>query len=537
MKNPPKKGSPLAWKVLVAALALHILSVAAIVPFVPDDAYISFRYAENVSDGAGLTFNGRERPVEGYSNFLWILVCGVIYSAGVPLPTGAPLVGVLFGLLTIFVLWRIYQRRGVPEPHMWLPLLLAAASGPFVLYAASGLETAMFAFLLLSLVHACDRLLERGTLARHLSVAGIGFATALCRPEGVLAYPIVILALMVRRRSETAATPATQRNLWAGAGVFAATYAAYTAWRVTYFGEFLPTPFLSKVGGGDALVAGWLTNLKQYFVMQGYEFTPLGYYFAAVAVLAFVGYNKGPGASLRPGTDRVSLVLGLIYAAVYFNFVDWMPGMRYHAALIPLFFVSGVNIQSIRMQGGVDVKPTRLTKRFVLVGVGVMLISTSFLMQLRITAKRIERGNRLGLIALADWLTRYGPPNPTLAISDVGVIPYYTRFYTIDINPESLTDLHIAKEGFSEAYFYSKRPDVVVLVARGVFAPKMYPEHFALASSEKFVSLYRFIGAVRYLWFEDRSYWVFVPKDWPRLSDEAFEAFPGGIGGMRRLER
>ena len=42
---------------------------------VVEDAYISFRYARNLSEGRGLVFNpGDPAPVEGYTNFLWTLL-------------------------------------------------------------------------------------------------------------------------------------------------------------------------------------------------------------------------------------------------------------------------------------------------------------------------------------------------------------------------------------------------------------------------------------------------------------------------------
>ena len=46
---------------------------ALIFRFVIDDAFISFRYAQNLNDGHGLVFNPGER-VEGYSNLLWVLL-------------------------------------------------------------------------------------------------------------------------------------------------------------------------------------------------------------------------------------------------------------------------------------------------------------------------------------------------------------------------------------------------------------------------------------------------------------------------------
>ena len=50
--------------------------------WVCDDAFISFRYAENLVRGFGLVFNPGER-VEGYSNFLWTMWCALGLSLGV----------------------------------------------------------------------------------------------------------------------------------------------------------------------------------------------------------------------------------------------------------------------------------------------------------------------------------------------------------------------------------------------------------------------------------------------------------------------
>ena len=72
-------------------------------PFVPDDAYISFRYAEHLAQGTGLTFNPGEAPVEAYSNFLWIVLCALVSRVG-DLPDLAPKLGIGFGALSILTL-------------------------------------------------------------------------------------------------------------------------------------------------------------------------------------------------------------------------------------------------------------------------------------------------------------------------------------------------------------------------------------------------------------------------------------------------
>jgi arabinofuranosyltransferase len=49
--------------------------------YVVDDAYISFRYARNLIEGHGLVFNPGEK-VEGYTNFLWVLIIAMGMKLG-----------------------------------------------------------------------------------------------------------------------------------------------------------------------------------------------------------------------------------------------------------------------------------------------------------------------------------------------------------------------------------------------------------------------------------------------------------------------
>src|SRR5262245_66626314 len=67
------------WVVAVAFLALGLLfawEVSTTARFVVDDAYITFSYSKNLARGLGPIY-GHGVRVEGYSNFLWMVLVAV----------------------------------------------------------------------------------------------------------------------------------------------------------------------------------------------------------------------------------------------------------------------------------------------------------------------------------------------------------------------------------------------------------------------------------------------------------------------------
>ena len=114
------------WPVALATLVL--VPHALMFDFVNDDAYISFRYARNLSEYGQLVFNLGER-VEGFTNFLWtILLAGGIHLGWSPVHLSRFL-GVAFGIGVLAVLVRMSLRLDDERPSPWhavAPLGLAA---------------------------------------------------------------------------------------------------------------------------------------------------------------------------------------------------------------------------------------------------------------------------------------------------------------------------------------------------------------------------------------------------------------------------
>src|SRR5215211_7128538 len=136
----------------LAALVFLGLSLNFLYFFV-DDEMITFVYAQNLLRGRGLIYSTFEQQVEGYSNFLHVLVLtlflGIVKTIGAPklaavgmakvysLLCGATLVGV-----TAVALRRILKGA---RWHAAAAGAFLAFAGPLTVWSATALETASFA--------------------------------------------------------------------------------------------------------------------------------------------------------------------------------------------------------------------------------------------------------------------------------------------------------------------------------------------------------------------------------------------------------
>src|SRR5690349_4263604 len=71
--------------------------------YMPDDAYITYRYAENLATGHGLVFNAATAPVEGYSNLSWIIVLAGLARLGQDLTIWAARLGQVLSVLNLLL--------------------------------------------------------------------------------------------------------------------------------------------------------------------------------------------------------------------------------------------------------------------------------------------------------------------------------------------------------------------------------------------------------------------------------------------------
>ena len=265
MAVPSSETSSVAWlrrrPVFVLALAGSLgalLAHAWVYRFLTDDAFISFRYARNLSRGLGLVFNPGLERVEGYTNFLWVLVLAGLNRLGLEPPQAAAMLGVAatVGLWVLVV--RETLRRLPPSGAEWLvlvPALLLAATRSVAVWSSGGLETRAFEWLILAGTLRLVREAQgevRGSPAFPLAGVLLVLATW-TRPDGALvaASAFAASALWLARSGRL-----DPRRLGVRVAPFLVLVAVHLAFRRLYYHEWLPNTFYAKVGGRLAWGAG-----------------------------------------------------------------------------------------------------------------------------------------------------------------------------------------------------------------------------------------------------------------------------------------
>jgi len=301
-------------RIVPAGLALLLafgIARAATLAWLCDDAFISFRYADNLVSGHGLVYNAGER-VEGYTNLLWTLMLAASMAAGFTPEASSKTLGIAsYAVLAVglaLASWRRHRERGAPFVPLAAALVLV--SDDFHEWATGGLETMLFTCLAtLSLWLTRGGPATRGTAL----TAGIGFALLfLTRPDGLLFAAMGAASYALPRDSSAAAGRKTLiATSMAPVGV---ALALLVPAKLVYYGELLPTAFHSK-----SVLHPWLDQGLRY----------LGLYlsknwFLPLAVLAAVaGRWRRRGSATAQ--DRDDLFCGAA-ALVFLAYVCWVGG-------------------------------------------------------------------------------------------------------------------------------------------------------------------------------------------------------------------
>jgi len=214
---------------LLAALACY-LHITEFGKFVFEDAYITYRYAENIALGQGFVFNVGERVLGTSTPLLTLLLAGLrLIGLDVEI-AGAVLYAVSLSLIALAGVW-ILRRFDHPNLAALYAVLVLWGAGMTLRYF--GMETTLYTALMLTALIAA--LTERPVLTGALT--GL---VCLTRYDGAVFAAVLMTLMWVRRR----------RFPWATVAAAAAVSAPWFVFSWLYFGSILPNTLGAKSSAG-----------------------------------------------------------------------------------------------------------------------------------------------------------------------------------------------------------------------------------------------------------------------------------------------
>ncbi len=428
-------------KIILFLIIALWLSWAVSVYFINEDAFISFRYVQNLVSGDGLVYNPGVQD-EGYSNLLWILLISPFSVLGIPPEGVAPVLGILSGVLLLYVVWLL-GKRFFPDKR-WLPLAapgFVAVAYPIICWAGSGLETVPFALLLITAAYF--HLRERPTRFPWTGLF-LGLA-ALTRPEGLGFIPVFIVHQLYCRWRK-ANTGSDWRDLLPALGLVAAQF----IFRRFYYGMWWSLPAIVKVGGTFLQLKGGLVYLFQWIFLR----PPLLLF--ALGLYGLIRRWKRADA-----TFFAMLLAGQAVFIIYAG-GDYMGHFRFLvAALAPLVLLAilGLGEVSGKLRSNWRIAVPMVTAVAVLWNLALSIGPT-----LDRWGRPSDQLHQSGKVMSGMWLRDALPPGTWIASGSAGALPYFAGLPSIDFaglcNAEAACEGERRIEGMVGHYI--AHPDLVI---------------------------------------------------------------------------
>jgi len=429
----------------------------------PDDAYISFRYAANFAQGAGLVFNPGEY-VMGYSNFLWVILLGVAERLGVSAPALAPVLGVAIGWGILAIVY-FYLRRtygGILAATAGAALLVANAT--FALWLVGGLEGPLFGLLLLAGVVVALEIDEDSTARSYVSLGVLFGLAALTRPEGVF-YAVPVAGWLLLRTRNRARVKLVATFL----GTTLLIFGLFTAWVAYYYGDPMPNPFYAKFHpiSVELLARG-------YWISKGFVKGYLGVPLVVIGLWALATRLRWSSKGWLPLGIVAAFVLFYLRVGgdlqVYYRMWFWVLPM------LALLLGEAVAVFSVD-------RSRQVISAALVLGLVAGSLQHSFRGREAARTTRDEAFVR-GAALIGETIAKENP-GATIAANNIGALGYASGLYVLDML--GLTDRHIAKapgkkvgipahESHDGGYVLDRKPDFVFY---GM--PKRYPGALSLA--------------------------------------------------------
>jgi len=482
---------------LLAIIITLFISNMLDVRFIQDDAYTSLRYVKNFLEGKGLVFNEGER-VEGYTNFLWIMILSGIeflnhnLNLALDLEKTAQLLSIIFSicvLILTYTLSKMINRESESESALariinelknLLPVFLLAFSTPMVYWGVSAMETTLFvSLILLSII-----LYLKGNNSKpNIAFIIVSVLNSLLRPEGLIFFALIIFHKILfnflewKGREEKNSISKMFDNITRKEILFfLAPLTTYVIFRLVYYGYPLPNTFYAK------------TEFTFQFLQRGINY----FYDFASSYLLYGLVLIFPLALFKSKIIRKKIIflfgINILWIVIVILIGgDVLPIHRFFLPIMPLIMILFVKaiveiIEQIFSQ-------KKVILQSVLIIVFILLSVLGFFNYGKQKNEMInKRSYEAGLVKkmkiYAEWVKEKGDHKGrkiSVALSTIGAFSYFSNAKVIDLvgltneyiahNPKEVYGINdelpvLWKErNYNSEYVLSQKPDYIIFPA------------------------------------------------------------------------
>lgn len=417
------------WKRWYLILALPVIvgvfyfTASAHFTYTPDDTYIYLRFAQNLVQGNGISFNPGV-PSYGITSPLWLFIISLGGAMGVDIYLAAKVVDLVFASLGLIVFYFLAYELIRDSAVAICATVAFSVNAWYMRWAGSGMETSLSVFLMLAAFLFCVR-------NEYWVAIVLAALLTLVRPEAILVVPVMLADVYLNSQSK-------RRALQMGAAmavIFLVLLAPWMIYAQNTFGAILPTTALAKASwhpGIAELTSTGLDIIKTFGAADGV---------AAVVLIVGAGILIVMRKMLvdADGTDhRLFLfrqsVAGLGWIAlilIFYLVMDVNVVSRYLLLVTPMVTILAFSyLYHVLLHSRI--------KRFAYVAVillaGLVMMQNVLWYRLMVAPGIVlfEQGMETCLIPIGRWLHDRTPPEARVLTGDIGAIGYYSERFIED---------------------------------------------------------------------------------------------------------
>lgn len=396
-------------KFLIILPLLTIIVRLLIFLFIPhtyEDAFITFRYAENLAEGLGLVYNIGEN-VYGTTTPLFAIILAFFKLLGIPCVISSLGINLIAEGITSVIIYKFLKEYS-KEFIAVIIALLYVFSPSNISWSIQGMETAFFGSVI---ALSFFTLYKRKYFASLL----LGFLCAMIRIDGLSVAAIIFLFVFYQEKLKAFKLLLMPFTVFVGWLIFLQ----------LYFGSFLPNSMIAKL----ILYSGHQTSIIPNLKLVFEKFFLMGFYSSTITTLLFF---FGIFILVK---NRINLYPMVIWFFLYYSSLIISRTAFHGWYFIPPLFVyisiSGVGIIFLfnSIQKKLNINKNFLNAVFLI----IVILFSSLVLYLKIVQISEEYQYEQNVrIKAGVYLKENTQENSTIYLEPIGIIGYFAERYIYD---------------------------------------------------------------------------------------------------------